>query len=93
MRKPTGRSTKRKFIFKKLAKEQEHRKEFNKVTSDLHHLVSTATIPGVYNKRQEVHATIYNADIETHLKSQSRLLTRKKIAAVYNRFEKSTGLD
>lgn len=52
-------------------KEEEGRSQFNGIASNLHHLVSTATIPGVYNNPtlpEEQKPQVYNADIETHLK-------------------------
>jgi hypothetical protein len=53
-------------------KEEEQKKYFNKIASNLHHLVSTNSIPGVYNPRfvsEEAKPQVYNADIETHLKA------------------------
>ncbi len=52
-------------------KEEDQRKAFNIVASNLHHLVSTKTIPGVYNTPnipEEAKPQAYNSDIETHLK-------------------------
>jgi len=48
------------------------RKKFYDIASNLHHLVSTRSIPGVYNPpnlSEEYKPQIYNSDIETHLKS------------------------
>jgi hypothetical protein len=48
------------------------RKKFYDIASNLHHLVSTNAIPGVYNPphlSEEHKPQIYNSDIETHLKS------------------------
>lgn len=53
-------------------KEEDQRKYFNKIASNLHHLVSTKSIPGVYNPRyvpEELKPQVYNADVETHLKA------------------------
>jgi hypothetical protein len=53
-------------------KEEEERKYFNHVASNLHHLVSTKSIPGVYNPRyvsEESKPQVFNADVETHLKA------------------------
>ena len=43
-----------------------------KIASNLHHLISTKEIPGVYNTPYlppELKPQVYNADIEEHLKS------------------------
>ena len=56
------------------------RKQFFDVASNLHHLVSTRTIPGVYNPpglSEEHKPQIYNSDIETHLKSAFKSNFRK----------------
>ena len=53
-------------------KEEEERKYFNHIASNLHHLVSTKNIPGVYNPRyvsEESKPQVFNADVETHLKA------------------------
>jgi hypothetical protein len=62
-------------------KEEESRKQFNDIASNLHHLISTNTIPGVYNTPllpEELKPQVYNADIETHLKSVFKNNLRKK---------------
>ena len=46
----------------------------------MHHLVSTKTIPGVYNPPHlpdELKSQVYNADIETHLKTIFKLNYKK----------------
>ena len=51
-------------------REEVERKQFNDIASNLHHLVSTKTIPGVYNAPnlpEEQKPQVYNADIESHL--------------------------
>lgn len=58
-------------------KEEDSRKQFNNIVSNLHHLMSTSTIPGVYNNpnlSEETKPQVYNADIETHLKSAFKVL-------------------
>lgn len=53
-------------------KEEDQRKQFTMVAANLHHLVSTKTIPGVYNSPfvpEETKPQVYNSDIETHLKA------------------------
>jgi hypothetical protein len=56
------------------------RKKFYGIASNLHHLVSTNSIPGVYNPpnlSEEYKPQIYNSDIETHLKSAFKSNFRK----------------
>jgi len=68
-------------------KEEDQRKYFNKVASNLHHLVSTKTIPGVYNPSyvsEEMKPQVYNADVETHLKSVFKSNLKAKINAGAN---------
>jgi hypothetical protein len=53
-------------------KEEDQRKSFNSIAANLHHLISTKTIPGVYNPpniAEESKPQVYNSDIETHLKA------------------------
>lgn len=46
------------------------RTEFGELASNLHHLSSTKTIPGVYNPPySQLKPQAFNVDIETHLKS------------------------
>ena len=55
-----------------LKNEEEQKNNFYKIASNLHHLISTKEIPGVYNTPQlppELKPQVYNADIEEHLKS------------------------
>ena len=62
--------------------ELESRKEFNKIANNLHHLVSTSTIPGVYNNPnlpEELKPQVYNADVETHLKAIFKNNFRKSL--------------
>lgn len=52
--------------------EEERRRQFNGLATDLHHLISTSNIPGVYNSPyipEEAKPQVFNADIETHLKA------------------------
>ena len=52
--------------------EEEQKNNFYKIASNLHHLVSTKEIPGVYNTPYlppELKPQVYNADIEEHLKA------------------------
>ena len=52
--------------------EEEQKNNFYKIASNLHHLISTKEIPGVYNTPYlppELKPQVYNADIEEHLKS------------------------
>lgn len=47
------------------------RKEFFKLASNLHHLVSTSSIPGVYNSPMlpdEAKPVVFSANVETHLR-------------------------
>jgi hypothetical protein len=49
------------------------------VASNLHHLVSTATIPGVYNPQniaKEFKPQIGNIDIETHLQAVFKVIIK-----------------
>ena len=51
--------------------EENQRRNFVNIAKNLHHLVSTATIPGVYNTPflpAELKPQVYNADIEEHLR-------------------------
>ena len=48
------------------------RLELTKVAANVHHLVSTKAIPGIYNPpyvRDDMKPQIFNVDVETHLKS------------------------
>ena len=50
----------------------QQKNNFYKIASNLHHLISTKEIPGVYNTPYlppELKPQVYNADIEEHLKS------------------------
>lgn len=52
--------------------EEDSRNQFKQIASNLHHLVGTSVIPGVYNNpytNAYSKATVFNADVETHLKS------------------------
>mmetsp|Transcript_27839 Transcript_27839/g.70359 ORF Transcript_27839/g.70359 Transcript_27839/m.70359 type:complete len:387 (-) Transcript_27839:405-1565(-) len=52
--------------------EEERKSTFNKLASQLHHLVSTQKIPGVYNPPySEALPTAFNIPIEQHLRLQS----------------------
>ena len=58
----------------KLAADEERKKKetFGELASQLHHLVSTQTIPGVYNPPySEAVPTAFNIPIEQHLRVQS----------------------
>ena len=51
--------------------EENQRRNFVNIAKNLHHLVSTTTIPGVYNTPflpVELKPQVYNADIEEHLR-------------------------
>ena len=51
--------------------EENQRRNFVNIAKNLHHLVTTATIPGVYNTPflpAELKPQVYNADIEEHLR-------------------------
>ena len=51
--------------------EENQRRNFVNIAKNLHHLVSTKTIPGVYNTPflpAELKPQVYNADIEEHLR-------------------------
>ena len=51
--------------------EENQRRNLVNIAKNLHHLVSTATIPGVYNTPflpAELKPQVYNADIEEHLR-------------------------
>ena len=55
-----------------LKNEEEQKNNFYKIASNLHHLISTKEIPGVYNTPYlppELKPQVFNADIEEHLKS------------------------
>ncbi|MCQ2817537.1 MAG: hypothetical protein MJ252_09765 [archaeon] len=61
--------------------EERQRKKFIDIAKNLHHLVSTKHIPGVYNVPYlpaELKPQVYNADIEEHLKSIFKSSLRKK---------------
>ena len=61
--------------------EENQRKKFINIAKNLHHLVSTKHIPGVYNVPYlpaELKPQVYNADIEEHLKSIFKSSLRKK---------------
>jgi hypothetical protein len=50
---------------------EENRKDFFSIASNLHHLVSTKTIPGIYNSpmiHEENKPIVFSANVETHLK-------------------------
>jgi len=47
------------------------RTEFGELAGNLHHLMSTKGVPGVYNPPySQIKPQAFNVDIETHLKSQ-----------------------
>ena len=84
-------SSREKYILNLIQKQKEEntRKKFNVIGSNLHHLVSTKAIPGVYNPPHlpdELKSQIYNADIETHLKTIFKLNYKKttKLQAINN---------
>ena len=55
-----------------LKNDEEQKNNFYKIASNLHHLISTKEIPGVYITPYlppELKPQVYNADIEEHLKS------------------------
>ena len=58
------------------------RVEFETITKNLHHLVSTKSQPGIYNSPyyQDSIPTAYNQPIETHLEQQSRRHARRRIS-------------
>lgn len=61
---------KRQLVDAEREQEEHGRNVFSGIVSNLHHLVSTATIPGVYNNPklpEEQKPQVYNSDIETHL--------------------------
>ncbi len=61
--------------------EENQRKNFVNIAKNLHHLVSTKQIPGVYNRPYlpaELKPQVYNADIEEHLKGIFKSSLRKK---------------
>lgn len=53
----------------KIDTEEHEKKTFEKLASKLHHLVSTETIPGIYNPPFGVKQKAYGDDVETHLKT------------------------
>lgn len=61
-------------------KEIKELEEFERTTANMHHLLSTKTIPGVLKKFGEVvsQKTIYGMPIEDHLRDTSRLAYLKK---------------
>jgi hypothetical protein len=61
-------------------KEENERRNFINIAKNLHHLISTKEIPGVYNTPYlpaELKPQVYNADIEEHLKSIFKSNLRK----------------
>ena len=56
-------------------KQENTLRDFHDVTSNLHHLISTKSIPGVYKQphRFESTETIFNVSIEDHLRNTSRV--------------------
>ena len=61
--------------------EEEQKNNFYHIASNLHHLISTKEIPGVYNTPYlppELKPQVYNADIEEHLKSVFKKSLKKK---------------
>jgi hypothetical protein len=66
--------------------QQNHYDQFKSVTSNLHHLISTKSIPGIYKtpNQFEPTQTVFNVNIENHLKTMTRVrnclkYSRKKI--------------
>lgn len=59
-------------------KQEELYKEFMAVTENLHHLVSTKHIPGIYKPIYEFKSedTIYKIPIEHHLREQARVIPK-----------------
>merc|ERR1719214_271538 len=56
------------------AQEARMRKEFKNLTAHLHHLVSTATIPGVYNPPySEAVPSAFGIPVETHLRQTNQV--------------------
>jgi hypothetical protein len=63
-----------KFMSAKAEEEEQMRGEFNKLAGDLHHLVSTKTIPGVYNPPyNDALPRAFEKPIEQHLRDQCRV--------------------
>ena len=58
------------FLFQR-EKEENLRKSFNLIGSNVHHLISTKNIPGIYNPPHLPHLLkpiLFNSDIDTNLK-------------------------
>lgn len=49
--------------------EEQEKETFEKLASKLHHLISTETIPGVYNPPFGIKQKAYGEDVESHLKT------------------------
>ncbi|RLN54108.1 hypothetical protein BBJ29_009384 [Phytophthora kernoviae] len=81
----------RRMLEEKLRDQQEHeqitsqkaaRDELVKVTQDLHHLVSTRTIAGIYNSpMQPASATSFGVPVETHILENSRRVVTTRLAS------------
>lgn len=62
-------------------KDEDQRRQFNEIAKNLHHLVSTKAIPGVYNPphmQEQIRPQVFNADVETHLRSIFKVSFRIK---------------
>ena len=60
--------------------EEDQKNNFYRIASNLHHLISTKEIPGIYNTPYlppELKPQVYNADIEEHLKAIFKSSLRK----------------
>ena len=60
--------------------EENQRRNFVNIAKNLHHLISTKEIPGIYNTPYlpaELKPQVYNADIEEHLKAIFKSSLRK----------------
>ncbi|KAE9017420.1 hypothetical protein PR001_g14404 [Phytophthora rubi] len=63
-----------------LASEEAAREELVKVTQDLHHLVSTKAVAGIYNSpMQPASATSFGVPVETHIRENARRVVSTRL--------------
>ncbi|KAG1710008.1 hypothetical protein DVH05_017017 [Phytophthora capsici] len=80
MRRMLEENLRRQLELKQIDSEKAAREELVKITQDLHHLVSTRTIAGVYNSPMQLaSATSFGVPVETHIKNNSRRVVTSRL--------------
>lgn len=68
---------------------ENQRKTFDKLATNLHHLMSTKSIPGIYNSPyilDENKPQVFGANVEEHLKTNVKynMLTNNRLQSTFN---------